>query len=146
MRYKETGNLHMDFHRTMNETISYLRKKYGARFLDETFKRTARDVYRSIRQDLLEGSTQQLIEHWKYFFEREGSNYVIENRGDTIKMTVNRCPAIDYLQKKGIKIDPAFCRQTIVVNSALAAGTLFQINTKVLGTGRCVQTLRRRKL
>ncbi len=55
MRYKETGQVHMDFHRTTNGTIAYLRKTYGEEFLDAVFRRTARDVYRSIRQDLLRG-------------------------------------------------------------------------------------------
>ena len=29
MSYKETGHVHMDFHRTTNGTIAYLRKTYG---------------------------------------------------------------------------------------------------------------------
>ena len=44
MRYKETGEVHMDFHRTTNGTIAYLRKTYGEKFLDEVFRRTAQDV------------------------------------------------------------------------------------------------------
>ena len=73
MRYKEAGQVHMDFHRTTNGTITYLRKNYGQEFLDEVFKRTARDMYRSIREDLLRGDPEQLVEHWAYFFDREGS-------------------------------------------------------------------------
>ena len=60
-------------------------------------------------------------------------------------MTVQRCPAIAYLQGRGIEIDPAFCRQTVVLNAALAEGTPFDIVTEVLGGGRCVQTIRRVK-
>ena len=72
MRYQETGEVHMDFHRSTNGTIAYLRRTYGEEFLDETFRRTARDVYRSIREDLLNGDAMQLIEHWRHFFAREG--------------------------------------------------------------------------
>lgn len=144
MRYRETGQVHMDFHRTMNATICYLRKKYGEKFLDETFKSTAREVYRSIRQDMQRGDSKKLVEHWRYFFDREGGDYTIEHEGNDIRMTVNRCPAITYLQGKGIEIDPAFCRQTIVINAALAENTSFQIHTEVLGNGRCIQTIRRK--
>ena len=144
MRYRETGEVHMDFHRTTNGTIAYLRKTYGQDFLDETFGRTARDVYRSIREDLHRGDVEPLIEHWAYFFEREGGDYTIERDGDDVRMTVRRCPAVAYLQDKGIEIDPAFCRQTVVINAALAEGSPFEIDTQVLGGGRCVQTVRRR--
>jgi len=143
MRYRETGQVHMDFHRTTNGTIAYLRKEYGLEFLDEVFRRTARDVYRSIHEDLKRGDAEQLIEHWSYFFDREGGEYAIERKGDTIRMTVTRCPAIAYLKDRGIEPDAAFCRQTVVVNSALAEGSPFEITTEVLGGGRCVQTLRR---
>lgn len=144
MRYKETGRVHMDFHRTMNGTIAYLHKKYSEEFLDETFRRTAHEVYRSIWEDLKHGNTRQLVEHWRYFFSREGGDYAFESQGDEIRMTVNCCPAIAYLQKRGVKVDSAFCHQTMVVNAALSEDTPFQIETKVLGNGRCVQTIRKR--
>lgn len=144
MRYAETGEVHTDFHRTTNGTIAYLRKKYGQDFLDDTFRRTARDVYRSIREDLLRGDAEQLIVHWTYYFDREGGEYTIDREGDDVRMTVSRCPAVAHLQKSGIEIDSAFCRQTIVINEALAEGSPFQIDTEVLGDGRCVQTIRRR--
>ena len=144
MRYRETGEVHIDFHRTTNGTIAYLRKTYGEDFLDETFKRTARGVYRSIREDLLAGDPSQLVEHWRYFFEREGGEFEIEESDGEIRMTVHRCPAIAHLQRKGIDVDPAFCRQTIVINEALAEGSPFEITTEVLGGGQCVQTIRRK--
>ena len=144
MRYTETGEVHMGFHRGLNGTIAYLRKKYGEKFLDETFRRMAHDVYRSIREDLQGGYVRQLVEHWRYFFEREGGDFTIEERPDEVRFSVSRCPAISYLQSKGIEIDPAFCRQTIVINRALAEGSPFQIDTEVLGGGRCLQTVRRK--
>jgi hypothetical protein len=129
MRYQETGEVHLDFHRTMNGTIAYLRKTHGEAFLDEVLRRTAWDVYRSIYDDLKRGDPEQLV----------------ERKDGEIRMTVKRCPAIAYLQERGIEIDPAFCRQTVVVNAALAEGTPFEIDTDVLGGGQCVQTIVRVK-
>ena len=134
----------MDFHRTMNGTMAYIRKKHGQAFLDGILRKTARDVYRSIRDDLERGDPTQLVEHWAYFFGREKGRYRIERKDGAIRMTVRKCPAIAYLRKRGIPIDPAFCRQTVVVNEALAAGTPFEIATEVRGGGRCIQTIRRR--
>jgi hypothetical protein len=145
MRYKETGQVHMDFHRTTNGTIAYLRENYGLDFLDEIFRRTAHDVYRDIREDLMRGDPEQLVEHWSYFFDRENGQYKIEREDDEIQVKVTKCPAIAYLQQRGIPVDPAFCRQTKVINAALAEGTPFDISTEVLGGGRCIQTIRKRR-
>lgn len=144
MRYAETGQIHIDFHRTTNGTIAYLRETYGEVFLDETFRRTAHGVYQSIRDELKSGKPDQLVEHWTHFFDREGGDYEIRKNGGEVCLVVRRCPAVAYLAKRGIEIDPAFCRQTSAVNSALAEGTPFDIETMVLGGGRCVQTIRRK--
>jgi len=144
VRYRETGELHLDFHRSLNGTIAYLRKTYGRDLLDETFRRTGRDVYRAIREDLLRGDPESLVEHWTYYFDREGGKYRLEREGDEIRFIVSQCPAIAYLQKRRIEVDPDFCRQTVVVNEALAEGTPFEVTTEVQGGGRCVQTIRRR--
>ena len=143
MRYRETGQTHMDFHRTTNGTITYLRQKYGQEFVDDVFRRTARDVYRAIREDLKHGNPEHLLEHWTYFFDREGGEYEVERSGDEIRFIVHRCPAIAYLQEKGLEIDPEFCRGTVILNEALGDGTAFQVATEVLGGGKCVQTIRR---
>ena len=145
MRYRETGQVHRDFHRTTNGTIAYLRRHHGDAFLDETFRRTARDVYRSIHDALANGNTGELVEHWTYFFDREGGEYSVERDGDTVTLTVSRCPAVAYLRRKGVEIDPTFCRQTVVVNETLAEGTPFEVATHVQGGGKCVQTVRRRE-
>jgi hypothetical protein len=144
MRYRETGEVHIDFHRSTNGTIAYLRANYGREFLDETFRRMACDVYRAIHEDLKQGDPEHLVEHWTYYFDREGGLYTLERTDDAIRMSVHRCPAIAYLQSRGIAIDPDFCRQTVVVNDTLAQGTPFDITTEVLGGGRCVQMIRRR--
>ena len=143
MRYRETGQVHMDFHRTTNATLTYLREKYGQDFVDEITRRTARAVYRAIHQDLQQGNPEHLVEHWTYFFDREQGQYELQRADGEIRFIVKRCPAVAYLQEKGLPIDPHFCRQTVVLNHALAQDTPFQIETDVQGNGRCVQTIRR---
>ncbi|MFP4028396.1 MAG: hypothetical protein ACLFWL_11455 [Candidatus Brocadiia bacterium] len=143
MRYRDSGEVHMDFHRTLNGTIKYLRENYGIEFLDQTFRRTARSVYRSIWEDLQRGDPEQLVEHWQHYFEREGGEIEIERAGKEITMHVKKCPAIAYLKSWGIKPDPAFCRQTAVMNDAWSENTPFEIMTEVTGEGECTQTIRR---
>ncbi len=56
MRYRETGEVHKDFHRSLNGTIAWLRTEHGDEFLDQTFRRTALDVYAAIHEDLKRGN------------------------------------------------------------------------------------------
>lgn len=144
MRYRETGEVHLDFHRSINGTFSHLRKTYGQDLLDDTFRAMARDVYRAIHDDLKKGDAEHLVEHWTYYFDRENGQYTLERKDGDIRFIVHRCPAIAYLQSRGIEINRDFCRQTVVVNDTLAEGTPFEITTEVLGDGKCVQTIRRR--
>ncbi len=143
MRYQETGEVHRDFHRVTNGTIAYLREHHGRDFLDETFRRTARQVYRAIHEDLKRGDPEHLIKHWTYFFDREGGRYTLERAPDEIRFVVHECPAIAWLKQHRIAVDPDFCRQTVVINATLGEDTPFAITTEVLGDGRCVQTIRR---
>ena len=144
MRYRESGEVHIDFHRTTNGTIAYLHRNYGREFLDETFRRTARDVYRAIHEDLKKGDVEHLVEHWTYFFDREHGQYSLVRDRDEIRFVVHQCPAIAYLKSRGIPPAPDFCRQTVVVNETLAEDTPFEVTTEIQGEGQCVQTIRRR--
>ena len=145
MRYIDSGAVHLDFYRTLNATIEFISVKYGEEFLLETFRRTARDVYRSIRNGLMAGSSEELVRHWKYYMDREEGKYSIKECDDEIIMTVSTCPAVDYLKKEGIEVSPHFCRQTAEVNRALSDGTPFAIETDVTGPCSCVQSVKRRE-
>ncbi len=145
MRYHETGQVHMDFHRTMNGTIAYLRRRYGVEMVDEVMRRTARDVYCAIRSDLMAGNPDHLVEHWIYYLEREGGDYTLERDTHTIRVMVHRCPAADYLKQCGVSLDEAFRRQTTVLNEALCEGTPFEVETEVIDDTRYIETIRRRR-
>lgn len=144
MRYKDGGRVHLDFHRTLNGTICYLSAKYGEAFLKKTFRVMAHDVYRSIHRDLARGEPGQLVDHWRYFFGREGGEFSIEEKEGEILLEVEKCPGANYLKSIDVKISPLFCLQTIELNNALSEGTPFQIETRKRGEGACSQVIRRR--
>ena len=64
------------------------------------------------------GNPEHLLEHWTYFLTREGGQFKVERSGTEIRVTVHRCPAAAYLRARGIPLDPAFRRQTTVLNEA----------------------------
>lgn len=129
----------------MNGTIAYLRENYGVEMLDEVLHRTARDVYRAIRDDLMAGNPEHLLEHWTHTLTREGGAFRVERSPDEIRMFVDRCPAAAYLHERGIPLDEAFRRQTTVLNEALGEGTPYEVTTRVIDDLRYVQTIRKRQ-
>lgn len=145
MRYKETGQVHLDFHGTVNTTAEYIFEKYGADALHEIFFATGRDVYKDIREHLQKNDTSELVNFWKYFLDRENGDYEIYEENGQITLTVKSCPAVRHVKKLGLKISPEFCSQTVYVNKGMTDGTPYEIETLKTGDCSCIQTLRRRK-
>ena len=100
-------------------------------------------MYWPIHEYLAKRDPNQLVEHWTYFFDREDGGYTLDRDGDNVTLTVHRCPAIAHLEHKGVEIDPAFRRQTVVIHETIAEGTPFEITTEVQVGGKCVQRIRR---
>lgn len=144
MRYKDTGMLHPDFHISTDAAIKFVLGRYGEDMLKELFRRTAHLVYKDIHVSLMSGNPEPLVEHWDYYFKREGGEFEIIRNGDEIILEVKTCPAVKHLISRHIKPEPCFCLQTSLLNEAFAEGTPFEITTEILGTGVCRQVIRRK--
>ena len=143
MRYEEGGNVHLDFHGATNTTIDFIVERFGVDAMDEIFKKVGRDVYASIRNDLIAGDTRQLVRHWRHFFDREGADYDIAVGDDRVVLTVRRCPAWHHVKALTGSVSPHFCDQTSRTNEAMAEGSPFAIDTELTGEGSCRQVIRR---
>jgi len=145
LRYQETGNIHLDFHGAVNTTIDFVVERFGLEVLDEIFERVGKDVYADIRAHLMAGNAEELVRHWRYFFERERADFGIEANDEEIVLIVHRCPAYQHAKKIAPKVSAHFCDQTIKVNQAMAEGTPFAIDTEITGEGSCRQVIRKRR-
>jgi hypothetical protein len=144
LRYRETGELHRDFHGSMNAAVEYVGSRYGREGLRTVFRKTAQLVYRSIYEGLKRGDWDELVEHWRYFMDREGADYSLSITDEAVVMTVKRCPAVAHLRKLGMTPSRFFCDQTILLNEAWCEDTPFEAVTEITGEGSCVQTIRRK--
>lgn len=144
MRYREAGELHKDFHGSMNAAVEYVGSRYGREGLRQVFKNTAQRVYRSIYEKLKTGDWSELVEHWRYFMTREGADYTLEVSERNVVLTVKVCPAVAHLRKLGLKPSAFFCDQTVLLNDAWCEGTPFEAVTELTGEGSCVQEIRKR--
>jgi predicted ArsR family transcriptional regulator len=143
-RYSEDGNVHLDFHGATNTTIDFIVSRYGIEAMHEIFKKVGRDVYQDIRRHLMEGDADELVKHWRHFFDRESADYDISVTDDQIVLTVRHCTAWHHVKAIAPGVSPFFCDQTVVTNNAMAEGTPFAVETTVLGGGACTQVIRRR--
>jgi len=145
MRYEETGNFHKDFHLATDAPIRYVLETYGMDFLPELFRRTARKVYRDIHSRLTGGERRALVEHWRYFLEREGARFTITESKEETVLEVNECPAMRHLRERSAPRTTAFCLQTALLNRSWEEGTPFEISTVLTGEGTCRQIIRPRR-
>ncbi len=144
LRYNEGGNVHMDFHGAANTTIDFIVDRFGIEAMHEIFRKVGEDVYQDLRRHLMAGDRDELVRHWRHFFDREAGDYDIAVSDDEVVLTVRRCPAWHHVLEIAGSVSPHFCDQTIVTNAAMAEGTPFAIETVVTGPGACRQVIRRR--
>ncbi len=144
LRYRETGELHKDFHGSMNAAVEFVGERYGREGLREVFRNTAQKVYRSIYEKLKAGDWSELLEHWRYFMEREDADFSIAVTDTEAVMTVRRCPAVAHLRKLGMVPSAYFCDQTVLLNEAWCEDTPFEAVTEITGEGCCVQRIIRK--
>ncbi len=142
MRYRETGEIHLDFHGTLATTIDYIVNNFGLEVLRQLMTRMAQEVYRDIYSKLKAGDAEALAEHWQYFFKREHSDFqLIRHNDGRIELLVWKCPAVCRLKKLGMPVSPNFCEQTKMINDAWSDGTPFKITTEKTGNDSCRQTI-----
>jgi len=144
LRYREEGNVHLDFHGAAATTINFIVARFGTEALHDIFRHVARDVYQDLRAHLLAGDSGEVVRHWQHFFTREGADFDIAVGEDEIVMTVRHCPAWHHVARIHGAVPERFCDQTSVVNTELAEGTPFAIDTVLTGPGACRQIIRRR--
>lgn len=141
MRYRDTGNLHKDFHLATHRTVDYVLSKYGEAFLRELFARTAQRVYYEIHQSLTDGDLEPLVEHWTYYHNREGSRFEVHRDGGEVRFVVTRCAAVEHLRDHGIEPDERYFLHIRYLNDGFSQGTPFLITTEVHSNGSYTQTI-----
>ncbi len=143
MRYRDTGEVHKDFHLSTNTTIDFILSEYGMDFLKELFERTARRVYRDIYENLKKGNSKPLLEHWEYYYSREQGVFTVSEVKDGICFYVTDCPAVRHLKKRNIGITDNFYLQISLMNEAWSGDTPFNIETEIISEGEYKMTIRR---
>lgn len=142
LRYRFGGGLHRDFHASILDGYNYVRDTYGEAAVREVMGSFARGVHRSMHGKLARGDTSELAEFWRYYLGREGGDFSVEEDDAGVTLTVRRCPALAYLEKRQVAGGEGLCAATRLFNEELAKGTPFTAETRCDG-GTCRQAFRR---
>ena len=145
MRYKSEGEVHKDFHGLTCATLHYLVDNYGKEAMIAVLKNTAQKVYKTIREELIAGKCDELVEYWEYYLEREGGDFAVEKLVDGVRLVVRDCPALRHLVKLEQEPDAIMCEATRIFNEALAEGSAFAADVQKTGVFSCVQSFRRKE-
>ncbi|HHW30906.1 MAG TPA: hypothetical protein GXX20_04415 [Clostridiaceae bacterium] len=115
--------LHKDFHLAMNTGIDYLHKKYGEHAVREYLKRFAKNFYAPLTEALKTRGLVALKEHFEHIYKVERSNANITLKDDELTISVDICPAVEYIRKNNAKVADLFYETTKTVNETICEGT-----------------------
>lgn len=145
LRYASKGELHKDFHASILDGINYMLDNYGEESIRRILFTTGTKVYRQMHEKLVAGDTSELIEWWRYYLDREGGKYGLEEHADgTAVLTVGDCPAQRHLERRKIAGGNRTCWATRILNDALCSDSPFEVVLDRTGGFSCRQVLRRR--
>lgn len=144
LRYESQGELHRDFHASTVDGFRYVLENYGEAAVREVVGNTAQKVYKTMHEKLVAGDKSELVAWWRYYLDREGGDYTLEETADGAVLTVTKCPAVTHLIVRGIESPKTACALTRMLNAALCEGSPFEIVLEETGAISCRQVLRRK--
>ena len=143
LRYASSGELHRDFHASILDGANYMLDNYGEEALREVVFETGTKVYKTLHEKLKAGDKSELLAWWRYYMDREGVDYTLEETSDGAVLTVKECPALKHLENRNIPGGKGLCSLTRILNEAFTSGSPYEIVMEETGDGSCRQTLRR---
>ena len=144
LRYQSGGELHRDFHASILDGVNYVRDNYGEESLREVLFNMGTKVYKTIHEKLVAGDPSELIAWWRYYLDREGSDYTLEETVDGAVLTVRDCAPLKHLETRKIPGGKGLCAATRILIEAFCSDSPFEIVLDETGDYGCRQVLRRR--
>ena len=145
LRYESGGELHRDFHASILDGVNYVRDNYGDGALREVLFETGTKVYKTLHEKLVAGDPSELIAWWRYYMDREGADYTLEETDGGAVLTVRDCPALKHLENRKIEGGKMLCTATRILNEAFCSDSPYEIMLEETGTRSCRQVLRLRQ-
>jgi hypothetical protein len=141
LRYASGGELRRGFDASILDGANYMLDNYGEEALREVVFETGTKVYKTLHEKLKAGDKSELLAWWRYYMDREGADYTLEETDDGAVLTVKECPAIKHLENRKIPGGEGLCALTRILNEAFCLGSPYKIVLEKTGVNSCRQTL-----
>ena len=95
--------LHKDFHVTADIGISYVGENYGDGAVIDYLSQYAKSFYKLLVEDVKKNGLRAIEEDFENVYKKEEwSEYLhTELSDDTLKITVDKCPAVTFMKSTG---------------------------------------------
>lgn len=133
-------NVHKDFHGALSYGIQFVEERYGLDGVGDYLKKLADGVYKPLCDDLRTRGLDALRDHWTTVFDLEQGDYEMQTEGDTLVLTVRRCPAITHMREHEYAVADHYCEHTRLLNEAICASAGYASSVDYdQNVGTCVQ-------
>ena len=114
--------LHRDFHVTADNGITYVGKKYGDDAVKEYLTQYAKSFYKLLVEEVKKDGLKALEKNFINVYEKEkwSENLRTELTEDSLKVTVNKCPAVTYMKSIGHNVSKWYKETTYTTYKVLA--------------------------
>ncbi len=118
----DNAYLHRDFHNLLNLGIGYIRRLYGPDAVCRYLNNFAVSFYAPLIDDIRARRLVAVEEAFRHTFKiEEASDYLrCERNDEQLFLYIERCPAVEHMQRSGIDPDVMFSATTSVVWSQIA--------------------------
>lgn len=138
---------HKDFHSSMNMCIDYLGKNYGKEAIREFLHQYVEHVYIPVLAAIEKSGLTAIEEKIRDTYQKEKAEDVLHIVKDdnTLRVTVDSCPAVKHLLATGRTMSPYYSMTTSAVMEELAkkAGCSFSMDYYEEKTGAAQYTFNR---
>jgi len=149
IRKKTSDNLyfHPDFHIAMNTGIKYLEKNYGNEAVRDYLRQFSRSYYKPLIEKIKKNGLKPLKKYIEQTYEKEGEKIESHLDESTLKIKIEKCPAISYMKKRKIAIAKSFIETTKTVYETIVENTSysFEMHDYDKKTGKTTLIFRRKQ-
>jgi hypothetical protein len=123
--YKQS--VHKDFHGVLNLLFDYLDENYGKEEMLAMYREIIKETYEPLIREIKNRGLHAMMDHYNDIMQLEEGDHSTEFEQGRLKITVNRCPAIEHLHKSGAPVSQHFCQvSTVLVNEVIGEETGFR--------------------
>ena len=134
------ADVHKDFHGGLSYGLRFLEENYGMEGVREFLTGLADTVYKALVEALRTEGLSALRDHWQTIFDLEEGDIDMQMDGDTLVLTVRRCPAVTHIEEHKYWFSDHFCEHTRIVNEAICNAAGYESSVEYdQKAGRCVQ-------